>query len=59
MDAFDEWDIAALVFFLSILAGISVYALVAYVNRHNPLTRADRRQLRSVSSGKRAMASDR
>lgn len=55
----DSWDIVAIVFFLSILAGISLYALVAYVNRHNPLSKADRRQLRSVSSGKRAMASDR
>ncbi len=58
MDGFDDLDFLGLVFFLSILASIVLYALargfVAWIDRNSPLNRDDRRQLRTVSRGKRA-----
>ena len=56
---YDDWDIVGLVFCLSILAGFGVFWLVMWADKNNPLTRADRRQIRTVQRGKRAMASDR
>lgn len=60
MDGFDDLDFLGLVFFLSILASIVLYALVrgfvAWIDRNSPLNRDDRRQLRTVSRGKRAMS---
>ena len=50
-------------FFGSILGAIALYWLVTaiarWVDRNSPLNRDDRRQLRSVSSGKKAMAGER
>lgn len=58
MSGLDEIDFLGLVFFLSILASIVLYALVrgfvAWIDRNSPLNRADRRQLRSVRTGKQA-----
>ena len=59
----DDLDIAGLWFFGSILAAYVVWrllsALARYIDRNSPLNRDDRRQLRSVSSGKKAMAGER
>jgi hypothetical protein len=55
----DAWDVAAMVFFLAVLGVAAVYWLVSHVNRNNPLSREERKHLRSVTNGKRAMASDR
>lgn len=55
----DAFDVLAVVFFGSILGSIALYAVVRWIDRNNPLTRAERRHLRSVTNGKRAMASDR
>lgn len=56
----DDFDFLAMVFFGSILGFALLYwavrALAAWVDRNSPMTREDRRQLRSVSGGKRAMA---
>jgi hypothetical protein len=56
---YDSWDVVALVFFLAVLAVAAVCWLVSHVNRNNPLSREERKHLRSVTNGKRAMASDR
>lgn len=59
----DDLTVVGLVFFGSILVCGFVYwsvcALAAWVDRNSPLKRADRRQLRSVTNGKRAMAGER
>ena len=59
MNDFDAWHLVAVVFFGSILGFSALYAVVRWIDRTGPLNRADRRQLRTVSRGKRAMASDR
>lgn len=55
----DDLDFLGFVFFGSILGFSALYwavrALVAWIDRNSPMTRADRRQLRSVSGGKAAM----
>lgn len=55
----DALDLAAMVFFLAVLGLAAVCWLVSHVNRNNPLSREERKHLRSVTNGKRAMASDR
>ena len=56
---YDSWDVVALVLLLAVLAVAAVCWLVSHVNRNNPLSREERKHLRSVTNGKRAMASDR
>ena len=50
---FDAWDIAAMVFFLAVLAVAAVCWFVPHVNRNNPLNRA-RRNI----NGRKKMASE-
>lgn len=57
MDAMDDrlfWSL----FLLVVLAAtwLALWVFTRFIDRTNPLTRADRRHLRSVTSGKRAMA---
>ena len=59
----DDLDIAGLWFFGSILVFallfVAVRAFVMWIDSNSPLNRDDRRQLRSVRNGKRAMAGER
>ena len=53
MSTFDDWDLVAPVFFVSILAGLALYALVRSVDRRNPF-----HHTRRNSDGRRRMATD-
>ena len=69
-DAIDSrifWPLFVLVVFaVSYLLGRGILAVIRWCDtpsnryvHHNPLTRDERKHLRSVTNGKRAMASDR